>query len=163
MTLPPGDGREGRLVFVIYLNLLMVKQASRNWYSKLSSTLLSDGFSESTSNHSRLTRTDGSSFTVVLVYVDDILVTRNDLSAITTLKTSLDDIFKIKDLGTMKYFLRLEIALSPLGIFINQRKYPLDILVDSGNLGSRPASFPMDQNLKFTPDDGTLLFGPISY
>lgn len=68
------------------------------------------GFTQFTANHSFFIRTIGSSFTVVLVYVDDFLVVGNDLSAITILKISLHDKFKIKDLGTMNYFLGLEIA-----------------------------------------------------
>lgn len=58
-----------------------------------------------------------------LVYVDDVMFARNDLSAISHLKALLDDCFKIKDLGVMKYFLGLEVARSPLGVFVNQRKY----------------------------------------
>lgn len=164
MTLPPGYGQQGETrVCRLLKSLYGLKQASRNWYSKLSSVLLSDGFTQSAADHSLFTRTIGSSFTVILVYVDDILVAGNDLSAITALKTSLDNRFKIKDLGTMKYFLGLEVAQSPLGIFVNQRKYTLDILDDSGNLGSRPAPFPMDQNLKLTSDVGTLLSDPGPY
>lgn len=63
----------------------------------------------------------------------------------------------------MKHFLGLEIARSPLGIFINQRKYTLAILANFGNLGSQPASFPMDQNFKLTRHDSTLLSNPSSY
>lgn len=46
----------------------------------------------------------------VIIYVDDIMVVGNYLSAITILKTSLDDRFKIKDLRTMMFFLSLEVA-----------------------------------------------------
>lgn len=63
----------------------------------------------------------------------------------------------------MKYFIGLQITISLLGIFVNQRKYTPAILADSGNLGSRATTFPMDQNLKLTPDDGTLIFDPGPY
>uniref|UniRef100_A0A2N9HAP9 CCHC-type domain-containing protein n=1 Tax=Fagus sylvatica TaxID=28930 RepID=A0A2N9HAP9_FAGSY len=103
------------------------------------------------------------SITVVLVYVDDILVAGNDLSQIETFKHALSTNFKTKDLGPLKYFLGLEVARSHKGIFLNQRKYALDILNDSGQLGARIAPFPMEQNLKLTNQDGDLLPDPSAY
>ncbi|KAH9686538.1 reverse transcriptase Ty1/copia-type domain-containing protein [Citrus sinensis] len=71
--------------------------------------------------------------------------------------------FHIKDLGTLKYFLGIEVARSKQGIFLNQRKYALDILQDSGQLSTRPSSFPMEQNLKLSNDQGTLCQNPDQY
>lgn len=88
---------------------------------KLSSVLLFDDFIQFAADYSLFSRTIEPSFTVVVVYGDDILVVGNDLSTITIIKTTLDNHFKIKDMGTMKYFLNLEVACSLLGIFFNQR------------------------------------------
>ena len=131
--------------------------------SKLSFMLLLASYSQSDVDHSLFIRTQGSFFTVVLVYVDDLLIVGNDLTIITNLKTFLADQFKLKDLGTLKYFLDLEMACSPSGIFLSQHKYVLDILANFGTLGSRPTSFPMEQQLKLTPEDGVLLFDPNPY
>lgn len=79
-----------------------------------------------------------SSFIVLLVYVDDITLASNDLDSITTLKLFLDNIFTIKDLGVLKYFLGFEVARSSKGINLCQRKYALDILRDSGFLDAKP-------------------------
>lgn len=123
----------------------------------------SDGLPQSVADHFLFTRTIGSSLIVVLLYVDDIILAGNDLSAISHLKVLLDDRLKIKDLDVMKYFLGLEVDRSPIGTFVYQLKYTLDILADFGNLGSWPASFPMDQNLKLNLDDGVLLSDPSVY
>jgi len=54
----------------------------------------------------------------------------------------LDNAFKIKDLGDLRYFLGFEVARKPTGINLCQRKYALDILSDDGMLGSKPVSTP---------------------
>jgi len=46
---------------------------------------------------------------------------------------------------------------------MSQRKYALDILQDTGLTGARPDKFPMEQNLKLTPDRGELLKDPVKY
>ncbi|KAK3006201.1 hypothetical protein RJ639_017740 [Escallonia herrerae] len=107
--------------------------------------------------------TPGTSFTAILIYVDDILLTGNDLQEIERLKKFLLKRFRIKDLGDLKYFLGIKFSRSKKGIFMSQRKYALDILQDSGLLGVRPDKFPMEQNLKLTPTDGILLSDPTKY
>ncbi|KAF5477252.1 hypothetical protein F2P56_003903 [Juglans regia] len=102
-------------------------------------------------------------FTLVLVYFDDILVAGNDISQIKIFKKVLSTHFKIKDLGSLKYFLGLDVARSPNNIFLNQCKYALDILSDSGQLGAQTASFPMEQHLKLNNQDGDLLPDPCLY
>jgi hypothetical protein len=140
-----------------------LKQASRQWFSKFSEAIHSAGYMQSKVDYSFFTRKVGNSFTALLIYVDDILITGNDLTAIGTLKSFLNKSLRIKDLDNLKYFLGIEIARSKKGIFISQRKYLLDILKDMGLLGARPAGFPMEQNLKLLPDKGELLHDPCRY
>nr|XP_027186746.1 uncharacterized protein LOC113784668 [Cicer arietinum] len=89
-------------------------------------------------------------FTVILIYVGDLLIAGNNLNDIESIKSSLQYVFSIKDLGVLKYFLGFEIARNTNGISLCQRKYSLDLLEETGLLGSKPCSTPMDANLKLS-------------
>ena len=149
MSLPLGYGQQGETcVCKLQKSLYGLKQSSQNWYSKLSTVFLSTDFKQSQADHSLFTRQTGSNILVVLVYVDDLLVIGNDLASIHHLQEFLSTKFQLKDLGKLKYFLGIEVARSAKGIFINQRKYILDILIGASQTGCRSASTPMEQHLK---------------
>ncbi|KAM1046992.1 hypothetical protein PS2_026160 [Malus domestica] len=159
MHLPPGLRRQGENQMVCRLNksLYGLKQASRSWFQKFSNAIRQDGFQQSMADYSLFTKVSGDSFTVVLIYVDDMIITGNDDSAITNLKGFLHTQFRIKDLGHLRYFLGVEVARSTTGISISQRKYTLDILDEAGLLGAKPVQTPMKENVKLSPIDGELL------
>ncbi|XP_059627195.1 uncharacterized mitochondrial protein AtMg00810-like [Cornus florida] len=100
---------------------------------------------------------------MLLVYVDDIIITGDDASGIAQAKLHLQKSFDVKDLGPLRYFLGIEVARSRRGISLSQRKYVLDLLQDTGMLGCRPASTPMDPNLKLSVESGELLPDPSVY
>jgi hypothetical protein len=166
MSLPlgyKGDSKLPHQVCKLTKSLYGLKQASRQWFSKFSSTLLHHGFTQSKCDYSLFTKTAGSTFIALLVYVDDILIASNAPAAVTKLTAFLDAKFKLKDLGNAKYFLGLELARSHQGISLCQRKYTLDILEDAGFLASKPVKFPMEQHIKLSRDDGSLLSDPTVY
>jgi hypothetical protein len=134
-------------------SLYGLKQESRKWNERLTSLLLREGYEQSTADYSLFTLTKDANFTALLVYVDDIILAGNDLMEFQRIKHILDSNFKIKDLGVLKYFLGLEIAHSKLGITISQRKYCLDLLKESGLLGSKPAITPLDPSAKLHQDE----------
>ena len=76
------------------------------------------------------------SFTTILVYVDDILIVGNNITRIMTIKENLQNHFKLRDLGKLKYFLGIEVARSKKGIYLSQRKYALELLEKFGHLSS---------------------------
>ena len=75
--------------------------------------------------------------TVLLVYVDDMIVTGNDKEEQGKLKERLTREFEIKDLRVLKYFLGIEVAYSKAGIFLSQKKYMLDLLAETGLTGGK--------------------------
>ncbi|XP_024022993.1 uncharacterized protein LOC112092056 [Morus notabilis] len=125
--------------------------------------LTAKGFKQSTTDNSLFTKIQGSSFIVLLVYVDDIVIASNDLNYVTSFKQFLDNKFKLKDLGDLKYFLELEVATSAKGISISQRHYALELLLDSGHLGCKTRKTPMDGDVKLSQNDGEALEDPSQY
>lgn len=73
-----------------------------------------------------------------------------------SIKAALHTAFGIKDIGPLKYFLGIEVAQSSRGITLCQRKYYLDLLSDSGLLGCKPASTPLDPAVKYHAKDSPL-------
>uniref|UniRef100_A0A2N9EZ66 Reverse transcriptase Ty1/copia-type domain-containing protein n=1 Tax=Fagus sylvatica TaxID=28930 RepID=A0A2N9EZ66_FAGSY len=138
MSLPPGfkskGGNSNNLVCKLTKSLYGLKQASRQWFSKFSSTIIDHGFKQSKCDYSLFTKTEGSLFIGLLVYVDDILIASNSPDSVKIFTEFLDQKFKLKDLGPAKYFLGLELARSHKGISLCQRKYALDILEDSAQI-----------------------------
>uniref|UniRef100_A0A2N9GDP6 CCHC-type domain-containing protein n=1 Tax=Fagus sylvatica TaxID=28930 RepID=A0A2N9GDP6_FAGSY len=166
MALPlgfPSKGETSNLVCRLNKSFYGLKQVSRQWFAKFSSTIIKQGFVQSHFNYSLFTRTQGIVFIALLVYVDDILIASNDMPSVNALKDYLHAEFKLKDLGNLKYFLGLEVARSTKGISLCQRKYALDILSDSGMLGSKPMATPMEQNLKISQSTGEILVDPSPY
>lgn len=133
-----------------------LKQWSRQWNIKLTKALRRIGYTQSKADYTLFTKRDRSNFTAILVYVDDLVITGNNINEINKVKQYLHKKFNIKDLGDLKYFLGLEVARSKKGIFISQRKYAIDLLKDTGLLASKPSNIPMEPNLKLQKDPNNL-------
>jgi len=129
MDLPPELYRQGEIgVCRLNKSLYGLKQASRNWFSTFSYVIQKAGYQQFKADYSLFTKQRGSSFTALLIYIDDILLTGNDLREMNHLKACLLKCFRIKDLGDLRYFLGIEFSRSKEGIYMTQRKYALDIL-----------------------------------
>jgi len=125
---------------------------------------LSFGFLQEKSNSSLSIRKTTTNFIAVLIYVDDVIITSDTLTAINQVKQFLRTTFPIKDLGKLKYFLSIEVARSKTDIVLCQRKYALDILTDSGFSGAKPVSFLMESTLKLSAYDiSPTMSDPTSY
>ncbi|KAG8479730.1 hypothetical protein CXB51_029255 [Gossypium anomalum] len=127
MDLPEGFRKQGSIRCVVYSSLFMSKHA-----------------------YSLFTKKQGDKIVVLLVYVDDLLITGNDIGMIDELKRVLHSSFKMKDLGELKFFLGIEIARSNRGIVLSQKKYALELIADAGFREAKPASTPLEKNKRFT-------------
>ncbi|CAM8950681.1 unnamed protein product [Rhodiola kirilowii] len=133
MKLPPGfysQAQQNGQVCKLQRSIYGLKQASRQWFAWFSDALIEFDFVPSLNDYSLFTLRMQNEFLILLVYVDDVVITGTSSQLIDKVKLFIHDKFQIKDLGLLKYFLGLEVARSKDGIFLNQRKYALDMLAD---------------------------------
>ncbi|KAM1117266.1 hypothetical protein ACFX19_007783 [Malus domestica] len=136
------------MVCKLHKSIYGLKQSPLAWYAKLNHVLEKVGFCRSIAYSSLFVRSNLVGKLVVLIYVDDLIVTGDNMSEINALKQYLNNKFAIKDLGTLKYFLGIEMAHSHKGFFLNQRKYLMDLLHEAKMTDCKPACTPLDRNLK---------------
>ena len=163
MKAPEGLSNTSKKVCLLQKSLYGLKQASRQWFAKLTTALQSQGFSQSKNDYSLFLKNHLHSFTAVAVYVDDILITGNDQSVISHLKLHLHQMFSIKDLGKLHYFLGIEVGYLTNGIALTQQKFTKELLQCSKADTSKPTITPLPQNLKLYQDQGTLYSDPSYY
>ena len=122
------DETKPHYVCKLHKPLYGLKQAPRAWFRRLSQQLIALGFHESVNDYSLFTLHTDHARIFVLIYVDDILVTGSDTFAITKLIRHLQSIFHVKDLGSLSYFLGVEVDRSSQGLHLRQTKYICDLL-----------------------------------
>ena len=140
-----------------------LKQAPCAWFDKFRGAILATGFYQSPNDRSLFVRSTRQGCTLLLLYVDDMIITGNDAHGIIALKSYLMHHFKMKDLGHLTYFLGLEISHTQSGININQKKYAEDLLSLAHLIDSRILDTPMELNSKLHKDEGNHLPNPTIY
>ena len=156
MEIPPGfaTAQTKGKVLGLKKSLYGLKQSPRAWFDRFRRAMCGMGYRQCNGDHTLFYRHSGNRITILAVYVDDIVITGDDTLEIAQLKENLSKEFEVKDLGQLRYFLGIEIARSARGIVLSQRKYVLDLLNDTGMLGCRPASTPIEQNHKLCAQSG---------
>ena len=108
-------------------------------------------------------RRTGKCTILLLLYVDDMIITSDDLSGIQELKNFLSQQFEMKDLGHLSYFLGLEIIHSTDGLYITQAKYASELLSRAWLTDSKTVDTPVELNAHLTPTGGKPLSNPSLY
>ena len=158
MKPPPGFyTTDDKKVCRLRKSLYGLKQSPRCWFGKLTSALRDYGFVQSLSDYSLFSFDKGGIQINILIYVDDMIIASNNSGALDIFKNYLASCFKMKDLGAVKYFLGIEVSRSSKGFYLSQRKYAMEIVSEAGLLGSKPASFPLEQNHKLALSESPLL------
>ncbi|GKV28219.1 hypothetical protein SLEP1_g37301 [Rubroshorea leprosula] len=99
-----------------------LKQSLQAWYAKFSATVSEFGFTSSPHDTALFIRKTARGMVFLLLYVDDMIITGDDVAGVEELKQSLSQKFEMKDLGVLSYFLGLEVTSSDDGYLLSQIK-----------------------------------------
>ena len=144
-------------VFRLRQTLYGLKQAPRAWFAKFSFTISHHGFSGSSFDTALFLRWSGHGITILLLYVDDMIITGDDMQGIQDLKHFLDRQFEMKDLGPLNYFLGLEVSSSADGYYLTQAKYNFDLISRASITNSKIFGTPIEYNRRLNSHDGESL------
>ncbi|XP_050238109.1 uncharacterized mitochondrial protein AtMg00810-like [Mercurialis annua] len=97
------------------------------------------------------------------LYVDDMIITCDDVVGISLLNSELTRSFAMKDLGPLRYFLGIEVASSSKGYLLSQSKYISDIFERARLSNNKTVDTPIKLNARYTISDGSPLPDPSLY
>ena len=108
-------------------------QAPKTWYKRIDDFLMGLRFTKSKEDSNLYYKVEDDEIMILLLYVEDLFLTGKE-NLISECKKKLAVEFEMKDLGTMHYFLGLEVWQFRDEIFLNQGKYTVEILKRFGML-----------------------------
>jgi hypothetical protein len=150
MEQPQGFMQDSSLVCRLKKSLYGLKQDPRAWYPNMDSYLLSQNFVRCKSDPNVYILRTVDSLLLLVLYVDDLLITGCSTSEIATVKRILRDRFFMMDMGPLHFFLGLEISQDASGIKLSQAKYARDLLerFHMTNCKSTPTPFLLGDKLE---------------
>lgn len=140
--------------------LYELKQALRAWFESLKTTLIKWGFYNTKGDTSLFVHSAGKSILIIIIYVDDILVTGSDANELENFIVKLNKVFALKDLGNVHYFLGLEVKRDDTWMFMSQKKYMMDLLERFDMKDCSPCPSPMVSGKQFTEGSDDNLRNP---
>ena len=87
---------------------------------------------------------------IILLYVDDLVITGDHTHDIEITKDQLKQVFEIIDLGLMHYFLGIQVWQEEGRIVVSQTKYALDVLKKFNMSDCKPSNTPSEVGLKLS-------------
>ena len=112
MQYPKGFFTNPSFVCRLEKSLYGLKQAPRAWYAKIDGFLLSLSFVQCKFDPNVYLKLIHGSFIIIVLYVDDLLITGSSKKEIASLKDAMNHAFSMTDLGLLSQFLGLKIAQS---------------------------------------------------
>lgn len=162
MIQPPGfeDSRFPNHICYLKKALYGLKQAPQAWFDKLSHYLLEFGFICSKVDPSMFVYHHNGESMVLLLYVDDILLTGSNPILFKSLICELSRRFAMKDLGNLHYFLGIQVQSNSSGLFLSQTMYVEEILHQASMSTCNPMHTPLPLRLDDIYKDKVLFSEP---
>ena len=129
-------------------SLYGLKKSPRVWFGRFSKSMRSFGYRQSNSYHTLFLKKHHGKITTIIVYVDGMVVIENDPKERKVPKIICQKEFEMKDLGSLTYFLGIEVSRSSSEIFLSQRKYALDLLQETRMSRCQLVNTPVEGGLK---------------
>jgi len=147
---PPGFQEPNNAGKVLKLKkaLYGLKQAPRAWNAKLDQELCRLGFRKSEEEHAVYRRSEGDSFLIVGVYVDDLIICGPDSDKIASFKQQMMRLFSMSDLDLLSYYLGIEVTQNCGEIMICQSAYATKIVEQCGLSECNPTDTPMELRVR---------------
>ena len=116
------------------------------------------------SDTSLFIKTDDKDIIILLLYVDDIILTGSNTTKVQDVIAALSEIFDLKDMGRLTYFLGLHIQYKSNGdVFLSQTKYAKDLIKRAGMESCKPAPTPSKPHTQLLLSEGQPLTDPSAY
>jgi hypothetical protein len=157
MEKPLGFIHNSSLVCILKKSLYGLKQTPRAWYENMDSYIVSHDFVRCKSDCNVYMSMTTDSLMILVLYVDDLLITGSSASTIVVAKDILHDRFSMTNMGPCHFFLGLDISQDAFGIKISQAKYAKDILDRFHMIDGKSASTPFLSGIRLEDGGDTLL------
>ena len=133
-------------------SLYGLKQSPRCWNIKIHEFLIEEQFKQNPLEHCIYMFQCSEYILIVVVYVDDLLITGNSITRVEQFKIKLSQRFEMSDLGELSYFLGMEFKRDreTRRMHITQQKYTLEMLEKYNMVDSKPLSTPQDMSVKLS-------------
>ena len=152
MQQPEGFEIEGQEDKIYKLNksLYGLKQSPRQWYLTFHNAITKLGYEANSLDHCVYAKNSESKFTVLSLYVDDILIVGNDIDMINMTKSWLSSRFEMKDMGEASYILEIKIQRNRKSrlLCLSQEKYLDHILKKFRMKSTKAKGTPIVKGLK---------------
>ena len=152
---PPGfqNHKYPNHVYKLKKALYGLKQAPRAWYERLSTFLISNGFSMGKADNTLFIKRKSKDIIIVQIYVDDIIFGATNDALCEEFSKCMHSEFEMSMMGELNFFLGLQIKQQKDGIFIGQTKYIKDLLQKFDLANAKSMNTPMSTSIKMDKDE----------